>query len=146
MFNLLESWDWWNRFFGGLVQQPKPTAEQFYTPEDVYTTRPEDMPGNLSYDPRLLQRAGYDPIAHERAKAQWDAREASRLRKLQQMDKLRRSTDVFGGDVVGGGYRPLEQRPMIPEYAPLDVLNPETKTMADIERMRKNMLRYGGIV
>ena len=125
-----QAWEWWNRFLGGSKRQPAPTPDQFFVPPGV-SANPEGH---------------FDKALYEASLSEWKVEEDSRQRRLEQMNKLMRSTDIIPGATVGGGFRPLEQRPMIPEYAPLDVLNPETKTMADIERMRKNMLRYGGIV
>ena len=61
------------------------------------------------------------------------------------MNKLMRSTDIIPGATAGGGFRPLEQRPMITQPAPLDVLDPEIKTLADFIRKRDNMFAYKGM-
>ena len=145
MLDWLESWDWWDRFFGGSKRQSAPTREQFFVPP-VYTTRPEDMPGNLSYRPRLQEEGHYDAEAYADARDIWEAEEASRLRRLEQMNKLMRATDIIPGATAGGGFRPLEQRPLITQPAPLDVLDPEIKTMADFIRKRDNMFAYKGMV
>jgi len=151
MFDWLESWDWWDRFFGGSKRQPAPTRKQFFVPP-VYTTISEDMAGTgpeplyAYYSPRLKEEGHYDAEAYADARDIWEAEEASRLRRLEQMSKLMRSTDIISGETVGGGFRPLEQRPMITQTAPLDVLDPETKTMADFIRKRNNMFAYKGMV
>ena len=141
MFDWLESWDWWNQFFGGLKQMPKPNVGQFTTPA---VTRPADMPGHLVFPPE--SPAVYRKAEHDIALDNWRDEEASRLRRLEQMNKLMRSTDIIPGATAGGGFRPLEQRPMITRTAPLDVLDPETKTMADFIRKRDNMFAYKGMV
>ena len=125
-----QAWEWWNRFLGGSKRQPAPTPDQFFVPPGV-SANPEGH---------------FDKALYEASLSEWKVEEDSRLRRLEQMGKLMRSTDIIPGATAGGGFRPLEQRPMITQPASLDVLDPEIKTMADFIRKRDNMFAYKGMV
>ena len=64
-----------------------PSVESFTTP-DIYSTRPTDMPGNLTFNPWITQKGGYDIAAHEKAKERWAFKEDLRLKQRARLAKL----------------------------------------------------------
>ena len=85
MFN--DFWGWiQERRRNNLEPAPLPLESDFE--EEYYTTRPEDMPPFLRYDPRLQTRDTYDQAAHERAKERWAFKEDLRLKGRARLAKL----------------------------------------------------------
>ena len=124
-------------------QAPFPTVEGYTTP-DIYSTRPPDMPGNLSFTPWLTQKGGYDVAAHEGAKERWQFMDDMRLRKLERMSKLMKGGPLAPASIQGGGTR--EAQPFFAQTAPVsrgpvDILAPEVETLDEIYRKRENMFR-----
>jgi hypothetical protein len=123
-----------------------PTVAGFTTPEEYYTTRPADMPPMLSYSPRLQTKDVYDQAAHEEAKKRWAFKEDLRLKNRARLTKLANMKHDLAPAGTYGQHREMVEGLPPASSAPLDVLNPDTKTMADFERLRRNRLMYGGTV
>ena len=122
-----------------------PSVESFTTP-DIYSTRPTDMPGNLTFNPWITQKGGYDIAAHEKAKERWVFKEDLRLKQRARLAKLANMPqNLVPASSEGFNIKPPEGIPAAGS-APLDVLDPSVKTMADFGAKRKNMFRYGGLV
>ena len=145
MFN--DFWGWLQeRRRNNLEPSPLPPVSDFTTTEEYYTTRPEDMPPFLRYDPRLQTRDTYDQAAHEKAKERWAFKEDLRLKGRARLAKLANMPqNLAPGGKYGQDREMVEGLPPAGS-APLDVLNPDTKTMSDFERLRRNRLMYGGTV
>ena len=141
MFN--DFWGWLQeRRRNNLESAPLPPVSDFE--EEYYTTRPEDMPGNLSYSPRLQTK--YDQAAHEEAKKRWAFKEDLRLKNRARLAKLANMKHDLAPAGTYGQHREMVEGLPPASSAPLDVLNPDTKTMSDFERLRRNSLMYGGTV
>ena len=145
MFN--DFWGWiQERRRNNLEPAPLPPVSDFTTTEESYTTRPADMPPMLSYSPRLQTKDVYDQAAHEEAKKRWAFKEDLRLKNRARLTKLANMKhDLAPGGKYGQHREMVEGLPPAGS-APLDVLNPDTKTMSDFERLRRNRLMYGGTV
>ena len=145
MFN--DFWGWiQERRRNNLEPAPLPPVSDFTTTEESYTTRPADMPPMLSYSPRLQTKDIYDQDAHEEAKKRFRWKEDLRLKGRARLAKLANMKhDLAPGGKYGQDREMVEGLPPAGS-APLDVLNPDTKTMSDFERLRRNRLMYGGTV
>ena len=143
MFN--DFWGWiQERRRNNLEPAPLPPVSDFTTTEESYTTRPADMPPMLSYSPRLQTKDIYDQDAHEEAKKRFRWKEDLRLKGRARLAKLANMKhDLAPGGKYGQDREMVEGLPPAGS-APLDVLNPDTKTMSDFERLRRNRLMYGG--
>ena len=144
MFN--DFWGWLQeRRRNNLEPSPLPSPSDFTTTEEYYTTRPEDMPPFLRYDPRLQTKDIYDQAAHEEAKKRWAFKEDLRLKGRARLAKLANMKhDLAPGGKYGQHREMVEGLPPA-GAAPLDVLDSSVKTMADFTAKRKNMFRYGGL-
>jgi len=145
MFN--DFWGWiQERRRNNLEPAPLPPVSDFTTTEESYTTRPADMPPMLSYSPRLQTKDIYDQDAHEEAKKRFRWKEDLRLKGRARLAKLANMKhDLAPGGKYGQDREMVQGLPPAGS-APLDVLNPDTKTMSDFERLRRNRLMYGGTV
>jgi|TARA_R100001530_G_scaffold134464_1_gene109373 hypothetical protein len=144
MFN--DFWGWLQeRRRNNLEPAAIPSVESFTTP-DIYSTRPTDMPGDLTFTPWLTQKGGYDIAAHEKAKERWAFKEDLRLKQRARLAKLANMKQNLAPGGKYGQHREMVEGLPPASSAPLDVLNPDTKTMSDFERLRRNRLMYGGTV
>ena len=143
MFN--DFWGWiQERRRNNLEPAPLPPVSDFTTTEESYTTRPADMPPMLSYSPRLQTKDIYDQDAHEEAKKRFRWKEDLRLKGRARLAKLANMKHDLAPGGKYGQDREMVQGLPPGGSAPLDVLNPDTKTMSDFERLRRNRLMYGG--
>jgi len=74
---------------GGAQGSPMPSYRDFVTP-DIPHTRPADMPPMLSYTPGRVTKGGYDAAGHETAKERWQFTEDQRIKRQEQLSKLRK--------------------------------------------------------
>lgn len=119
------------------------------SPSDFTTI--ESMEAGIQPGPNYIPRIGtekhiYDQAAHEEAKKRWAFKEDLRLKGRERLAKLANmNQNVAQASSEGFSIKPPEGISAAGS-APLDVLDPSVKTMADFEAKRNNMFRYGGLV